>query len=269
MHSTPASWACGPGRRRRRGPGGLARASSPTTPWWPHPIGPSPFDPEGKGHHGRDAIAAFYDNVIANSEGITFEITESYLCGDEVADVGVIRTTLAGGTHEAVVRGVYTYRPNGAGKLAGSRAFWEFDRLELVELGSLPACAVMVREGLFTDARGTGAARAAGAAACGSHLFPRADACPYCAAEDPEPVELSSRGTLWSWTAVTAPLPGTRASPLRHRRGRAARGRPGHRPAHRELPAALAEGQAMELRIVPLHRDEDGNDVVTYAFAPA
>ena len=34
-------------------------------------------------------------------------------------------------------------------------------------------------------------------------------------------------------------------------------------------PGALAEGQPMELRIVPLHRDEDGNDVVTYAFAPA
>ncbi len=98
------------------------------------PIGPSAFDPEGKGHHGRDAIAAFYDTVIASSEAITFEITESYLCGDEVADVGTIRTTLAGGTHQAVVRGVYTYRSNGAGKLASLRAFWEFDALELVEL---------------------------------------------------------------------------------------------------------------------------------------
>jgi len=100
------------------------------------PIGPSPFDPEGKGHHGRQAIAAFYDNVIGANEGITFEITDSYLCGDEVADVGVIRTRLTGGTHEAVVRGVYTYRSNGAGKLAALRAFWEFDKLELVELGS-------------------------------------------------------------------------------------------------------------------------------------
>ena len=100
------------------------------------PIGPSPFDPEGKGHHGREAIAAFYDTVIGANEGITFEITESYLCGDEVADVGVIRTRLTGGTHEAVVRGVYTYRSNGAGKLAALRAFWEFDRLELVEIGS-------------------------------------------------------------------------------------------------------------------------------------
>ena len=99
------------------------------------PIGPSPFDPEGKGHHGRQAIAAFYDNVIAANEGITFEITDSYLCGDEVADVGIIRTRLTGGTHEAVVRGVYTYRSNGAGQLAALRAFWEFDKLELVELG--------------------------------------------------------------------------------------------------------------------------------------
>ena len=99
------------------------------------PIGPSPFDPEGKGHHGRQAIAAFYDNVIAANEGITFEITDSYLCGDEVADVGIIRTRLTGGTHEAVVRGVYTYRANGAGKLAALRAFWEFDALEMVELG--------------------------------------------------------------------------------------------------------------------------------------
>ncbi|HUC05831.1 MAG TPA: nuclear transport factor 2 family protein [Acidimicrobiales bacterium] len=98
------------------------------------PIGPSPFDPEGRGHHGRDAIAAFYDTVIAPSEAITFEIEQSYLCGDEVADVGVIRTTLAGGTHQAVVHGVYTYRTDGAGKLAALRAFWEFDGLQMVEL---------------------------------------------------------------------------------------------------------------------------------------
>ena len=98
------------------------------------PIGPSPFDPEGKGHHGREAIATFYDTVIAPSESITFEITESYLCGDEVADVGVIRTRIAGGSHDAIVRGVYTYRSNGAGKLVSLRAFWEFHALELVEV---------------------------------------------------------------------------------------------------------------------------------------
>jgi steroid delta-isomerase len=99
------------------------------------PIGPSPFDPEGTGHRGIEAIATFYDTVIASSDAIDFEITNSYMCGDEVADVGIIRTTLAGGTHQAVVHGVYTYRSNGAGKIAALRAFWEFDALEMVELG--------------------------------------------------------------------------------------------------------------------------------------
>jgi steroid Delta-isomerase len=98
------------------------------------PIGPSPFDPEGKGHRGRAAIAKFYDEVIAPSEAIDFEITQSYLAGDEVADVGIIRTTIAGGTHQAVVHVVMTYRTDGAGKIASLRAYWEFDKLELVEL---------------------------------------------------------------------------------------------------------------------------------------
>jgi ketosteroid isomerase-like protein len=98
------------------------------------PIGPSPFDPEGTGHHGRAAIGAFYDNVIAPAAAIDFDIYESYLCGNEVADVGVIRTTLAGGKHCAVVHVVMTYRTKGDGKIASLRAYWEFDALELVEL---------------------------------------------------------------------------------------------------------------------------------------
>jgi steroid delta-isomerase len=97
------------------------------------PIGPSPLDPGGGGHRGAAAIAAFYDTVIATAERITFEIESSYRCGDEVADVGVIRTMLPGGRQVAVVRGVYTYRSNGDGKLAALRAFWEFDALELTD----------------------------------------------------------------------------------------------------------------------------------------
>ena len=96
------------------------------------PIGRSPLDPAGTGHRGPEAIAAFYDTVIAPNDSITFEITDSYLCGNEVADVGVIRTVLPGGKHVAVVHGVYTYRSNGAGKLLALRAFWEFDKTELI-----------------------------------------------------------------------------------------------------------------------------------------
>jgi ketosteroid isomerase-like protein len=97
------------------------------------PIGPSPFDPDGNGHRGPAAIAAFYDNVIDQADSIAFEIERSYLCGEEVADVGTIRTTLAGGKHVAVVHGVFTYRGNGAGQLTALRAFWQLDQLELVE----------------------------------------------------------------------------------------------------------------------------------------
>jgi len=97
------------------------------------PVGPSPFDEAGTGHRGAAAIAAFYDAVIAPNESITFEIENSYLCGEEVADVGVIRTVLAGGRFVAVVRGVYTYRVNGAGQIAALRAFWEYDKAEITE----------------------------------------------------------------------------------------------------------------------------------------
>jgi steroid Delta-isomerase len=97
------------------------------------PIGPSPLDPAGRGHRGLAAIAAFYDTVIAPNEQVSFEIERSYLCGDEVADVGTIRTTLPGGGHVVVVRGVYTYRLDSAGRLAELRAYWEFDAAEIIE----------------------------------------------------------------------------------------------------------------------------------------
>jgi steroid Delta-isomerase len=100
------------------------------------PIGPSPLDPSGEGQRGKEAIAAFYDNVISTSEATEFEMNQSYLCGDEVAEVGVIRITLAGGTHQAIVRGVYTYRTDGAGKIAALRTFWESDAMEIVEVGA-------------------------------------------------------------------------------------------------------------------------------------
>ena len=97
------------------------------------PIGPSPFDPEGRGHRGREAIAAFYDNVIAGSERIDFDIEESVLCGDEAAAVGTIRTTLAGGKHVAVTRCIFTYRADSEGRLAALRSYWEIDKMELIE----------------------------------------------------------------------------------------------------------------------------------------
>ena len=96
------------------------------------PVGPSAFDPEGLGHHGLEAIGAFYDNVIGANESIRFDIRQSFLCGDEVANVGTIRIGFAGGG-AVEVDGVYCYRRGPDGKLASLRAFWEADQIRSVE----------------------------------------------------------------------------------------------------------------------------------------
>jgi len=95
------------------------------------PVGPSMFDPEGTGHHGRAAIGAFFDNVIAVNESIRFTIHQSLLCGDEVANIGVIRITFEGGG-AVEVDGVYIYRRSPEGKIASLRAFWEPDAIRTV-----------------------------------------------------------------------------------------------------------------------------------------
>jgi uncharacterized OB-fold protein len=128
---------------------------------------------------------------------------------------------------------------------------------------------VMVRAGLFTDTTEP-ALLGSRCGNCGAHHFPRHDTCPYCAVEDPEPTELSRRGTLWAWTAVTAPPPGyVGTTPF----GVGVVELPeGIRVISRLTegdPGALRAGQPMELHVVPLTTDEDGNEVVTFAFAPA
>jgi hypothetical protein len=93
------------------------------------PIGPSMFDPDGLGHRGRDAIGAFYDNVVSSGR-VEFAIRESYAGGQECANVGTITTTLPDGTR-AIVEGVYTYRIDDQGQIVALRAYWEPDHLRL------------------------------------------------------------------------------------------------------------------------------------------
>ena len=125
-----------------------------------------------------------------------------------------------------------------------------------------------MRDGLFTE---TDPPRLLGSrcVVCGRHQFPRHDTCPYCAAPGTSPVELSGLGRLWAWTAVTTAPPGYR--------GEAPYGfgvvelPEGLRVVSRLTeadPARLSAGQPMELVVVPVHVDEDGREVVTYAFAP-
>lgn len=91
--------------------------------------------------------------------------------------------------------------------------------------------------------------------------------CPYCGSDDVTEARLSPDGTLWAWTAVTAPPPGYRGSvPY----GFGVVELPeGIRVLTRLVepdPARLRFGQDMRLQLVPLHTDDEGHDVVTWAF---
>jgi steroid delta-isomerase len=89
------------------------------------PIGPSHFDPEGKGHRGKEAIAAFFDKAIAPSE-LEFCFRDTFICGNEEANVGHIVITAQG--FRVTAEGVFTYRVNDAGLITALRAYWEMDR---------------------------------------------------------------------------------------------------------------------------------------------
>jgi len=91
------------------------------------PVGVSPLDPTGKGHVGKAAIGVFWDTHIASSH-IKFDIRGSYACGNEVANVGIITTTLPNGT-TALAEGVFIYKVNAQGKIVSLRAFWEFEKM--------------------------------------------------------------------------------------------------------------------------------------------
>lgn len=90
------------------------------------PVGPSPLDPEGQGHCGKDAIRAFWDmNVAPNTVKLTIE--KSYAAGQEAAHMGSIVTTMEDGSI-VTVEGIFVYKVNDDGKLVSLRAFWDFDQ---------------------------------------------------------------------------------------------------------------------------------------------
>ncbi len=91
------------------------------------PVGPSPLDETGLGHHGPDAIGAFWDNVIAPNP-IRMDVFASHAGGDEVANVLTITTTFPDGATAAADL-VAIYRVNETGQILSLRAFWEFDAL--------------------------------------------------------------------------------------------------------------------------------------------
>ena len=92
------------------------------------PVGVSPLDPTGEGHKGKQAITAFYDNVIAPGT-ITMEVLYSHPCGDECANVVRLTNDMGGGL---VIKTdmVAIYKANDEGKVVSLKAYWEYSKVE-------------------------------------------------------------------------------------------------------------------------------------------
>jgi steroid delta-isomerase len=91
------------------------------------PVGPSVFDPEGKGHQGHDGIGRFWDMAIAGVQQFHFTVNDSFANGDSCANVGTITSILSDGTR-IDTEGVFVYRVDAQGLITSLRAHWEFDR---------------------------------------------------------------------------------------------------------------------------------------------
>jgi len=92
------------------------------------PVGVSPLDPSGNGHHGKAAIEAFWDMAMPNGIA-SFEIRESHPAGDSCANVVTLSNRMADGTVLSTDC-VAVYTANDQGLITSLRAYWDFTKLE-------------------------------------------------------------------------------------------------------------------------------------------
>lgn len=91
------------------------------------PVGPSFLDPEGKGHHGMEEIAAFWDTYVGTISKFHFLVTDSFANGPCCANVTTITTTLTDGS-EMDIECILIYTVDDEGRIKSLRAHWEPDR---------------------------------------------------------------------------------------------------------------------------------------------
>ena len=114
-----------------------------------------------------------------------------------------------------------------------------------------------------------------GCGGCGATTFPTQQRCPRCGGDDTSEVLLPPSGTLVAWTTQGFPPGPPYAGPTGAdfvpfgvglvQLGEVVRveGR-----LTENDPAKLAFGMPVELTMVPLLTDDDGDEVLTFAFAP-
>jgi uncharacterized OB-fold protein len=130
---------------------------------------------------------------------------------------------------------------------------------------------IPIAEGLFTWPDDAPRLIGSRCTSCGTTIFPKQQSCPKCAGPDTVEQLLSRSGTLWSYTVQgfrpKSPYNGPdEFEPY----GVGYVELPGEVMVEARLtendPDVLEVGDRMELVVVPFRRDDDGNDVVTFAF---
>ncbi|WP_292605784.1 nuclear transport factor 2 family protein [Nocardioides sp. REDSEA-S30_B4] len=93
------------------------------------PVGPSMFDPEGRGHHGHEGIRAFWELAIAPIATFEFTISDSFANAgsNTCANIGSIRTSFPDGSHTTTDL-IMVYVVHDDGRVASMKAFWEPER---------------------------------------------------------------------------------------------------------------------------------------------
>lgn len=136
---------------------------------------------------------------------------------------------------------------------------------------------VPVTEGVFTWPSDEPHLLGSRCVSCGNHMFPRQSGCPKCTGEKTEDVELGRRGTLWTWTVQgfppkAPPYAGDDNPKTFKPFGVGYVELPGQVKVEARLteadPEKLKIGMEMEMVIIPLATDDNGNEIVTFAFAP-
>ena len=111
---------------------------------------------------------------------------------------------------------------------------------------------------------------------CAITTFPAQDSCPRCASTAMEQTLLARRGRLWAWTTQDFQPPSPPyTGPTGEDYTPFAVGYvelPDEVKVESRLtesdPEVLEQGMEMELVVVPFRTDDDGNEVVTFAFRP-
>ena len=111
---------------------------------------------------------------------------------------------------------------------------------------------------------------------CAFITFPPQDACPRCGSDTVTPTLLSRSGLLWTWTRQrfqpkNPPYIGREPAKEFQPYGVGFIELPEGRIEARlagDVDQELRIGMPMELTVVPFAQDEDGTEVLTYAFRP-